>query len=287
LFPANAMVADMAHQQQGLVGYAHPYETVSDPFKDARELPADVALGKVDYIEVVGFADHRVTAEIWYRLLNCGFRLPTGAGTDAMANFASLRGPVGLNRVYSRVPAGPLNIGAWLDSLKHGRTFATNGPLLGFSLGDRQPGDELHLPAGENKVKFSVWLRSFVPLDHLQVICNGEVVRDLKLSGDGETADVEDTIPISRSGWCLLRAWNDKPEHPVLDQYPYATTSPIYVTVAGSNPKRADDAAYFIAWIDRLTEETKSNQDWNTVAEKNAMLEMLNSARKVYVQLQK
>jgi uncharacterized membrane protein YdfJ with MMPL/SSD domain len=73
----------------------------------------------------------------------------------------------------------------------------------------------------------------------------------------------------------------------VLDQYPYATTSPIYVTVAGSNPKRADDAAYFIAWIDRLTEETKSNQDWNTVAEKNAMLEMLNSARKVYVQLQK
>src|SRR5256886_3322042 len=29
---------------------------------------------------------------------NCGFHLPTAAGTDAMANFASLRGPVGLNR---------------------------------------------------------------------------------------------------------------------------------------------------------------------------------------------
>jgi TolB protein len=287
LFPANAMVADMAHEQQGLVGYAHPYETVSDPFKDARELPADVALGKVDYIEVVGFAEHRVTAEIWYLLLNCGFRLPTAAGTDAMANFASLRGPVGLNRVYARVPAGPLNIGTWLDSLKHGRTFATNGPLLGFSLGDRQLGDELHLLAGENKVKFSVWLRSIVPIDHLQVICNGEVVRDLKLSGDGETADVEDTIPISRSSWCLLRAWSEKPEHPVLDQYPYATTSPIYVTVAGSKPKPTDDAAYFIAWIDRLMEETKSNQDWNTVTEKNAVLEMLNSARKVYVQMQK
>ena len=287
LFPANAMVADMAHEQQGLVGYAHPYETVSDPFKDARELPADVALGKVDYIEVVGFAEHRLTAEIWYRLLNCGFRLPTAAGTDAMANFASLRGPVGLNRVYARVPAGPLNIGTWLDSLKHGRTFATNGPLLGFSLADRQPGDELHLPAGENKVKISVWLRSFVPIDHLQMICDGEVARDLKLNGDGRTADAEDTIPISRSGWCLLRAWSEKPEHPVLDQYPYATTSPIYVTVAGSKPKPTDDAAYFIAWIDRLIEETKSNQDWNTVAEKNAVLEMLNSARRVYAQMQK
>ena len=39
-------------------------------------------------------------ADIWYRLLNLGFRLPAGAGTDAMANYASLRGPVGMNRVF-------------------------------------------------------------------------------------------------------------------------------------------------------------------------------------------
>ena len=91
------------------------------------------------------------------------------------------------------------------------------------------------LAGGENKVKFTAWLRSFVPIDHLEVICNGEVVRDLKLNADREAADVKDTIPISRSGWCLLRAWSDKAEYPVLDMYPYATTSPIYVTVAGSH----------------------------------------------------
>ena len=290
LFPANAMVADMAHEQHALVGYVHPYDSIPDPVKDTlltHELPVDLALGKVDYIEVVGFADHKSTANVWYRLLNCGFHLPTAAGTDAMANFASLRGPVGLNRVYASVPAGPLNIGNWLDALKRGRTFATNGPLLGFSLGGQQLGDELHLPTGENKVKFGVWLRSFVPIDHLQVICNGEVSRDLKLNGDGETADVEDTIPISRSGWCLLRAWSDKAEHPVLDLYPYATTSPIYVTVAGSKPKPTEDAAYFIAWIDRLIDAAKSNQDWNTEAEKNDVLGVLASARKIYVQMQK
>ena len=96
---------------------------------------------------------------------------------------------------------------------------------------------------------------------------------------------MEDTIPISRSGWCLLRAWSEKAEHPILDMYPYATTSPIYVTVAGSNPKAAEDAAYFIAWIDRLTEDAKSNQDWNTDAEKNAVLEMLTRRAKIYVQI--
>ena len=292
LYPTNADVADMAHQQRAVVGYVHPYDTFPDPAKDptlTHELPVDAALGKVDYIEVLGFSDHKSTAAVWYRLLNCGFRLPAAAGTDAMANFASLRGPVGLNRVYASVPQGPLDIHlqTWLSSLKQGHTFATNGPLLGFTLGGRALGDELRLPTGENKVKVTAWLRSIVPVDHLEVICNGRVARELKLSGDRESADVEDTIPISQSGWCLLRAWSDKAEHPVLDLYPYATTSPIYVKVDGSVPKPAEDAAYFVAWIDRTIEDARSNRDWNTDAEKTSVLKMLQQARTIYVGLEK
>ena len=290
LFPTNATVADLAHEQHALVGYVHPYDTFPDPVKDTsltHELSVDVALGKVDYIEVLGFSDHKSTAAVWYRLLNCGFRLPTAAGTDAMSNFASLRGPVGLNRVYAEVPQGPLNIESWLSSLKQGHTFATNGPLLGFTLGGRALGDELRLPAGENKMKFTAWLRSIVPIDHLEVICNGRVVRDLKLSGDRETADVDGAIPISQSGWCLLRAWSDKAEYPVLDAYPYATTSPIYVTVAGSVAKPSEDAAYFVAWIDRMIQDAKSNRDWTAEAEKASVLDLLNRAREVYVDLEK
>jgi hypothetical protein len=289
LVPDNANVADMAHAQGGVVGYVHPYDSIPDPAKDAsitHELPVDLALGKVDYIEVMGFADHKSTANVWYRLLNCGFHLPTAAGTDAMANYASMRGPVGLNRVYVKVPNGPLNIGTWLDGLKRGRTFATNGPLLGFSLGGKQVGDELRLPAGENKVKLSAWLRSLVPIDHLQVICNGDVVRELK-DNSGGIADAETTVSISRSGWCLLRAWSETSEYPILDLYPYATTSPIYVTVEGSKRDRNGDAAYFVAWIDRLSDGAKANKEWNTETEKNAVLEELGAARKIYEHLQK
>ena len=289
LYPTNADVADMAHQQHAVVGYVHPYDTFPDPAKDAtltHELPVDAALGKVDYVEVLGFSDHKSTAAVWYRLLNCGFRLPAAAGTDAMANFASLRGPVGLNRVYANVPRGLLDIQSWLSSLKQGHTFATNGPLLGFTLGGRVLGDELRLPAGENKVKFTAWLRSIVPVDHLEVICNGHLARELKLSGDRETVDVDDTISLSQSGWCLLRAWSEKAEHPVLDLYPYATTSPIYVKVDGSAAKPAEDAAYFIAWIDRMIEDAKSNRDWNTDAEKKSVLDLLNRARRIYFGLE-
>jgi TolB protein len=288
LFPSNASVADMAHAQQGVVGYVHPFDTYPDPAKETLtdELPADVALGKVDYIEVLGFSDHKSTARVWYRLLNCGFRLSAAAGTDAMANFASLRGPVGLNRVYVKLPAGPVHAEPWLANLKQGHTFATNGPLLGLSLSNLGPGEELKLPAGRQiEVKFRAWMRSIVPVDHLEIICNGQPVRQLKMSDDRQSADEEGTLALSATGWCLLRAYSDKAEYPVLDLYPYATTSPIYITIEGSRLHAEEDAAYFIVWIDQLIAGAQKNQDWNNETEKATVLDQLTRARKVYEEM--
>jgi TolB protein len=290
LVPTNAEVADMAHEQHALVGYVHPFDVVPDPAKDESltdELPVDVALDRVDYIEVLGFSDHKSTANVWYRLLNLGFRLPAAAGTDAMANFSSLRGPVGLNRVYAEVPSGPLNISSWLSSLKQGMTFATNGPLLGFTLDGRQIGDAIKLPAGDHQLKFTAWLRSIVPVDHLEIVCNGQVVRTLALYENRDSADLQGTLPVSDSSWCLLRAWSEKPEDPILDVYPYATTSPIYISVADAPLHATDDAEYFVAWIDRLLSASQTNQDWNTPAEKDSVLKELRSARAIYTQLER
>jgi hypothetical protein len=285
LWPTNADIADLAHAQRALVGYVHPFDTVPDPQKDAtltNELPVDVALGKIDYIEAMGFSDHKSTAAVWYRLLNCGFHLPTGAGTDAMANYASLRGPVGLNRVYAEVTSGPLQIHPWLESLKQGKTFATNGPLLGFSLEGHALGETLTLPQS-GTVKFTAWLRSIIPVDHWQIICNGTVVKDLQTLG-GTHADISGAFPLAHGGWCLLRAWNDKTQHPILDAYPYATTSPIYVRVGDEPVKSKDDAAYFIAWIDRLIAAAQSHPDWNNAVEKANVLDLLQRARKIYAE---
>jgi TolB protein len=143
-----------------------------------------------------------------------------------------------------------------------------------------------HLPAGENKIEFTGWLRSIVPVDHLEVICNGNVVRDLKLNGNPQSADEKGTVSISQTG-CVLRASSNKPEHPELDDYVYATTSPIYVREAGLVPKPMGDAAFFITWIDRLIETTKANGNWNTAAERVPVLRTLDAARQVYLCLQK
>jgi hypothetical protein len=136
-----------------------------------------------------------------------------------MGNYASLRGPVGLNRVYAEVSAGPLKIEPWLGAIKAGRTFATNGPLLRFSLGGQAVGGQVRL---ENKqaVRFSAEMFSIVPIDHLQIVCNGKVARDLAVNKDDRTsAHVDGSIPLDASGWCVLRAFSDKAEYPILDLY--------------------------------------------------------------------
>jgi hypothetical protein len=242
----------------------------------------DLALGKVDYYEALGFVDDLMaTATVWYRLLNCGFRLPTGAGTDAMANYASLRGPVGMNRVYVKSGA-PLEHRRWLAALKAGRSFATNGPLLGLTVDGTELGGEVRLPAGGREVSVSVRLRSNVPVNHLELVQNGRIVREIPLDAGGRSATTTVRLPVERSGWLLLRARGDKAAYPTLDIFPYATTSPVYLTVGGQPPRSAEDARYFMAWIDRMRKSVEAHQDWNSDAERRDALEMLDRARAEY-----
>ena len=288
LFPTNADVYDMAHAQGALVGAVHPFDEVPDPFaKPAQrmtdELPVDVALGKLDYMEIVGFSDHKSTAAVWYRLLNLGFKLPAGAGTDATANYAApIRGQVGQNRVYVWTPQWPAPPEVWKEGLRNGRTFATNGPLLEFTLGGQMVGSELKFDAAQTSVPFSARMTSMVMVSHLEVVCDGKVVQEVKLDESRKSGELKGSLPISKSGWCVLRAWSETAQYPVMDSYAYATTSPVYVTVSGKRAFSQEDADYFKAWIDRTMEITMGYPDWNSADEKVYVMKKLADARAVY-----
>ena len=280
VYPDNGVIADLAHAQGALVGYVHPFDEDVDPHKDAsltNELPADVANGRVDYMEIVGFSDHKATAKVWYRLLNLGYRLPTGAGTDAMANYADLRGPVGMNRVFVDT-AGDTSPKALLAALKVGRTFASNGPLLGFELEGRHPGTTIS-KNGPGKLSYRVAMRSPVPVDHLELVEDGKVVKSFTLAGDRRKLDAAGDVPVDHSGWLVLRAWNDGADPHILDIYPYATTSPVYVEMPGGMAPDPDDAAYFEAWLDRVIKDVGARQDFRNESEREAILAYLGHAK--------
>jgi hypothetical protein len=82
-----------------------------------------------------------------------------------------------------------------------------------------------------------------------------------------------------RSGWYLLRAYSDRALEPVLDLYPFATTSPIYVTVAGKPMRSAADADYFLRWLDRLEAGASAHAGWNSSQEKREVLGRIREAR--------
>jgi hypothetical protein len=285
LVPTNADVADLAHEQGALMGYVHPFDAAVDPDNKAEPLtyalPVDAALGKLDYLEVMGFSDHLVTSEVWYRLLNCGFRIAAGAGTDAFPNFASLRGPAGLLRTY--VKTGPrLDHAAFLDGLQRGRTFVTNAPLLTFAVEGHEPGDEIALAAGR-PLRARIEVVSAVPLDHVQVVGNGKVVAEVPLAADRTRAEADLTLPADASGWFVLRAWSERPHLPVLDLYPFASTSPVYVRVGDQPVRSPSDAAWFVRWVDRVAAAAGAHAGWNTEAERAAVLAQLARAREEYV----
>jgi hypothetical protein len=68
----------------------------------------------------------------------------------------------------------------------------------------------------------------------------------------------------------------------VLDGYPFATTSPVYVLV-GSQPIRSEeDSRYFARWIERLEQAASAHTGWNTDAEKREVLDRLARAKAIF-----
>ncbi len=285
--PSNSVIADLAHEQNALVGYVHPFYDAPDPFKDDihNALPIDVALGNVDYYEAVGFSWHKPSSEVWHRLLNCGFRVSAAGGTDAMANYASLRGPVGINRTYVKmeeVPTDPARLqSAWLRGLKEGRTLATNSALLELEINQTGVGSEIPWQGKKLKITYKGFMRSIIPMDHLEIIVNGKVAKSIDLSSDRTRADLEGTLTIEKSSWVLLRAWNEEAHPQIQDYYPYATTGPIYL-IGNNQPIRSfEDATYFIQWIDKVYKSAE-NQPYLTSSEKDLTLHNIAEAKKVF-----
>ncbi|HET8948074.1 MAG TPA: CehA/McbA family metallohydrolase, partial [Candidatus Polarisedimenticolia bacterium] len=216
--------------------------------------------------------------------------IPAGAGTDAMANYSSLRGPVGLVRVFVQTGAR-FDHPTFLAGLKAGRTFVTNAPLLDLGVRSdrngafRGPGSEFRLAAGRRNLEARVDVRSPVPLDHVEIVANGQVAATVPLAADRMSARGSVSVPFEASGWLVLRAWADKPAWPILDLYPFGSTSPVYVRIGEEDPRSPDDAAYFVKWLDRVIDSAKSRKEWNTADERADVMATLDAARQKFIAL--
>ena len=286
LFPDNTWIASEARKQGALAGYVHPFE-VSEvtPMPAAtltNELPVSAALGLIDYYELIGFADHRASEKVWHQLLNCGLKIPAGAGTDLMANYASLRGPLGLNRVVARME-GAVDKDVFLKKVKAGESFVTNGPVIGLSVDGKQSGETITIGQGGGTLTYQAFLRSQVPLEFFEVVWNGEVVARHPLIDTRRFADVTGKLKVKGPGWLLLRAGSNSAHPDLPDLYPFASTNPIWVETADASVYRSkESAAWFLPWIDQIDKAVQSFPAFRSEQERKTILEQVAAARSFY-----
>lgn len=273
----------MASEQGAIGGYVHPFsrDPASAGYGGARGFPVDLALGTVTYLEVMTSARQAEnTARVWHRALNCGFRVTASGGEDSITGLH--RTPViGAARMYAYL-GDRLTWGRWVDAVRKGRTFVTNGPLVQLAIDGEIAGGEIRLPSEGGSVAVQARMESAFPVERLELIRNGEAIDEIPLRDDGRTGAILKRVEVDRSGWYTLRATTSRPVPPVDDTRLYAETGPVYV-YRGEEPIRSkEDAEYFVQWIDDIARQAREHPGWRSDREREHVLGQFGEAREIF-----
>ena len=179
--------------------------------------------------------------DIYYRLLECGIRIPPSAGSAS----GVLANPVGYNRVY--VHCGDvLDYDQWWQNLRGGRVVVTNGPLIRDPLVNEElPGHVFRAEDGETLELYAALNLSIRDkVDYLEVVKNGEVVHEVRLDDWAKAGGRLPSVEFKQSGWMLVRAVTNNP-----NTYRFASTGPYYVEIGGKRRISKKAAQFFLDWV--------------------------------------
>ena len=180
--------------------------------------------------------------DLYYRLLNCGFRLPVSAGSAS----GIMPSWPGYERVYVRLDS-EFSVAEWFRGLKSGRSVATNGPLLIVALDGKPPGYEVAWQPRQ-RARLEIEVRAQAPLERVEVVYNGSILRSLPVRGR-ELHERLDVVPPA-AGWLAVRCFES-----AAGTARFAHSSPFYFPHRGSLPVVKSDALY---WADTVTAIARS-----------------------------
>jgi len=255
-------ILEWGKAQDAVMGFCH-MQYLNDTIQNDLtccipvDYPVEAALGTIDFLsEDVWLNDAAINA--WYRLLNCGFRLAWTAGTDFPCNESR---PFGSLLTYVQVKDQQLTYRKWIEGIKQGRTVvSTNGhdEFLDLKINSGYgPGDEIKLK-GRKSVEIDAKWTANKPLSgFIEIVCNGKVIAQLEgAAGPGEPVSLKTRHKIGQSSWISARRMDERGHR--------LQTSPVYISMKGA-PVRAsaEDASYFVKWIDNILINIAPGGPWN------------------------
>ena len=272
----DALVLDAmreTHRQGGLVNWAH--------LRPAQlEFPIDMVFGGIDTADILTHTRLPQTLKLWYDLLNCGFRLPATAGTDRIAP----EEPVGHQRVYVKLD-GPLTYPAWMEGLRLGRSFVTNGPMVSLSVDGRGPGETLTL-SNPKVLRIQARGRSLRPFERLEIVVNGKVAASVPAEDLGRRAHLSLDLPADQSLWIAARCMGGSPEETSIWTHPlFAHANPVYIDYAGRDLADPESACHLLDFLKPLEKWAREEAYFENPAQKDRALATIRQGMDFYRRL--
>jgi TolB protein len=284
LYPSNTDMFRKAKEQGAYTGYVHSGWN-GDPLEGslggAKGFMVDAALATTDAVEwstsQTGFAP-------LYAVWNNGLRIALVGGEDSISNLHTVA-LVGSVRTYVKPADGELTMHGWLDAMRDGHAFMTNGPLVELEVAGRIPGETVDVSAGD-EVTVSFEVTSITPLERAELVFNGAVIAAVPFTGDRKSMSFERPFRPTESGWYHVRVNGERGEaFPMDASWVQAATNPVWVIVDGQPIRSAEAADYSLAWIDRLQEMAEEWPGWRSQAERDHVFAQFEEAREVYRRL--
>ncbi len=222
--------ADQCHRKKGLVAWVDAFRPECGLL--GGEALAALILGKIDAIEFDSQPRSQPFLPWYYRLLNAGLRVPLVGGSGKESNRTAL----GSMRTYALpTDAAP----SWIDAVRAGRTFITNGPLLKLDFD------------GTTATGSAVGNARF---EKLELIGDGRVLASAAAEpGERCRAALSVPIPADAGGWLAARCIGGAPSKLYPGSPVFAHSSPIYR--AGPAPDR-------IKSVEALVKCLGATRDW-------------------------
>ena len=223
--------------------------------------------GRLDAFNVFDGSRQGKYEDNYYRYLNLGIRLPISTGTDwFMYDFS---------RVYAK-PRGKLTVTSWLDAVKAGRCQATNGPLLTLDVDGRSMGDVIDLKEAKT-IKIQASATGRYPLDRLQLIQNGKVIRT-QVAGAKEPGRIQlaHEVRLAEPAWFAVRIESDAKNE--FNKLLFAHSSPVYVNFKGRGVFDVDAALALLKQVEEAHATIKTRGQFSNAEASKKLLALYDDA---------
>ncbi len=267
-YPPLTYACDDARRQGGLVIWCHNGQ--------GMEAPVAAALGKLHAFNL--FDPHWVDVEydIYYQMLNCGFRLPASTGSDWFVSSA--------NRVYSQ-SGNPFSYEQWLQGIKGGKTFITNGPGVFLSVCGYEPGETVQCNPGE-KINVHMSWSSHYGIHRAEIVTNGKVFASRDFPSGSTGGHVSVAVPVDSDGWIAARLGSSSRDS--FNQPIWAHTSPVYVDTGGVRGEHTRQAAArFADGIDRSLKWVQTKGKFYNDSQRAEIVTLFREGQEIYKGLAK